>query len=63
MSRIVLAASEQRQFPAGNGHPKGTAPRIMNFAEWARHILEGFHQEVLRHSDGRLADLYAELGG
>jgi transcriptional regulator with XRE-family HTH domain len=44
-------------------HPKGMAPRIMNFAEWARHILEGLHQEVLRHPDGRLADLHAELEG
>ncbi|MCW2915456.1 MAG: hypothetical protein JWN52_3524 [Actinomycetia bacterium] len=25
MSLIVLAASEQRQFPARNGHPKGMA--------------------------------------
>ena len=33
-------------------HPRGMAPRILNFAEWARHILE---------RTGRLAELHAEL--
>jgi hypothetical protein len=33
-------------------HPRGMAPRILNFAEWARHILER-----TRH----LEDLHAEL--
>jgi transcriptional regulator with XRE-family HTH domain len=33
-------------------HPRGLAPRILNFAEWARHILE---------RTGRLAELHAEL--
>jgi transcriptional regulator with XRE-family HTH domain len=42
-------------------HPKGMAPRIVNFAEWARHILEGIHAEVLRNPDDLLADLHTEL--
>jgi transcriptional regulator with XRE-family HTH domain len=33
-------------------HPRGMAPRILNFAQWARHILERTRQ---------LADLHAEL--
>ena len=33
-------------------HPHGMAPRILNFAEWARHILERTSQ---------LGDLHAEL--
>jgi transcriptional regulator with XRE-family HTH domain len=42
-------------------HPNGMAPRIVNFTEWARHILEGLHAEVLRHPDDQLTDLHAEL--
>ncbi|MCW2919210.1 MAG: putative HTH-type transcriptional regulator [Actinomycetia bacterium] len=42
-------------------HPKGIAPRIVNFDEWARHILERLHAEILRNPDDRLADLHAEL--
>jgi transcriptional regulator with XRE-family HTH domain len=42
-------------------HPKGMAPRIVNFDEWARHILERLHAEILRNPDDRLADLHAEL--
>lgn len=33
-------------------HPRGMAPRILNFAEWARHILE---------RTGQLEELHAEL--
>lgn len=42
-------------------HPRGMAPRILNFAEWAAHILERLHQDSLRDPDDRLADLHAEL--
>lgn len=42
-------------------HPNGMAPRIVNFTEWARHILEGLHAEVLRNPDDQLTDLHAEL--
>jgi transcriptional regulator with XRE-family HTH domain len=44
-------------------HPQGMAPRIGNLAQWARHILERLHQELLRHPDDRLAGLLTELEG
>ncbi|WP_261564662.1 MmyB family transcriptional regulator [Frankia gtarii] len=43
-------------------HPAGLAPRIVNLAEWSRHILDGIHAENLRNPDDRLADLHTELG-
>jgi transcriptional regulator with XRE-family HTH domain len=42
-------------------HPEGMAPRIVNFAEWARHVLEGFRAELDRSPDGELAALCQEL--
>jgi transcriptional regulator with XRE-family HTH domain len=42
-------------------HPKGMAPRIGNFAVWARHVTERLHQESVRNPDPRLAELAAEL--
>jgi transcriptional regulator with XRE-family HTH domain len=42
-------------------HPAGMAPRIANFGEWARHVIEALHAELIRNPDGQLADLYAEL--
>jgi transcriptional regulator with XRE-family HTH domain len=42
-------------------HPEGMAPRIANFAEWARHILEGIRAELRRNPDDRLAALHDEL--
>jgi transcriptional regulator with XRE-family HTH domain len=42
-------------------HPRGMTPRILNFSQWARHILERLHREVLRNPDDRLAELRAEL--
>jgi transcriptional regulator with XRE-family HTH domain len=42
-------------------HPEGMAPRIGNFAEWARHVLEGIAAELARNPDERLAALHAEL--
>ena len=42
-------------------HPAGLAPRIANFAEWARHVIEALHAELLRNPDDQLAELYAEL--
>jgi transcriptional regulator with XRE-family HTH domain len=42
-------------------HPKGMAPRIANFGEWAQHIIERLHAEILRNPDDRLARLLAEL--
>jgi transcriptional regulator with XRE-family HTH domain len=42
-------------------HPDGMAPRIVNFAEWARHILAGIAAEIQRNPDDQLAELHAEL--
>ena len=42
-------------------HPRGMAPRIVNFPEWARHILEGLRGEILRNCDDELTGLLAEL--
>jgi hypothetical protein len=42
-------------------HPRGMAPRIGNFAQWAQHIVERLHQESLRNPNERLAALRAEL--
>jgi transcriptional regulator with XRE-family HTH domain len=42
-------------------HPGGLAPRIVNFAEWARHILDGLRSQARRAPDPRLAELRAEL--
>jgi len=42
-------------------HPDGLARRILNFPEWARHVVERLHQESVRNPDERLAALSAEL--
>jgi transcriptional regulator with XRE-family HTH domain len=42
-------------------HPEGMAPRIVNFAEWARHVLNAMAAELARNPDERLAALHAEL--
>jgi transcriptional regulator with XRE-family HTH domain len=42
-------------------HPRGLAPRILNFPAWARHVVERLHQESVRNPDQRLAALSAEL--
>jgi MmyB-like transcription regulator ligand binding domain len=39
------------------------APRIGNFGQWARHILERLGQEAGRDPGGRARALLAELGG
>jgi transcriptional regulator with XRE-family HTH domain len=44
-------------------HPDGMAPRVANFAEWARHVLNALAAELARNPDERLAGLYAELRG
>jgi transcriptional regulator with XRE-family HTH domain len=40
-------------------HPRGMAPRVVNLAEWAHHVLDRLHQQA----DDRLAELHAELVG
>jgi transcriptional regulator with XRE-family HTH domain len=42
-------------------HPQGMAPRIVNFAEWARHVLQGIRAELDRSPDSGLAALLEEL--
>ncbi len=42
-------------------HPQGMAPRIGNFAEWARHVLQGIGAELDRSQDPGLAALHEEL--
>ena len=42
-------------------HPDGMAPRIANFPEWARHVLNAMAAELARNPDQRLAALHAEL--
>ena len=44
-------------------HPDGMAPRVANFPEWARHVLNTMAAELARNPDERLAGLYAELRG
>jgi transcriptional regulator with XRE-family HTH domain len=42
-------------------HPRGLAPRIGNFDEWAWHVLDRMHEDMVRNPSDRLADLVAEL--
>lgn len=44
-------------------HPGGLAPRIRNFPQWARHVIEALREEMRRNPDERLAALHAELSG
>lgn len=44
-------------------HPAGMAPRIRNFPQWARHVVEALREEQRRNPDDRLAALYDELAG
>ena len=42
-------------------HPQGLAPRIVNLDEWAWHVLDRLHQEVVRNPNDRLDALVSEL--
>jgi hypothetical protein len=42
-------------------HPRGMAPLIANFGEWAWHVIDGLHQEMARNPSERLSDLMSEL--
>jgi hypothetical protein len=44
-------------------HPEGMAPRIRNFGEWSRHLVEGLRRDVERNPDPALDGLLAELEG
>jgi transcriptional regulator with XRE-family HTH domain len=42
-------------------HPDGLAPRTVNFAEWAGHLLERLHRQCEATADPELLKLYQEL--
>ena len=44
-------------------HPDGLAPRIVNFAAWANHLVDRLRREADLTADPALADLYDELCG
>ncbi len=54
--------------PPANGmrialHPRGMAPRTLNFAEWSAHLLQRVRREAQITGDPRLTALYEELAG
>jgi transcriptional regulator with XRE-family HTH domain len=42
-------------------HPRGLAPRVLNFAEWGRHVVEMIQRELDRRPDPTGRELLAEL--
>ncbi|MFE9423508.1 helix-turn-helix domain-containing protein [Kitasatospora sp. NPDC006697] len=44
-------------------HPDGMARRVLNLADWGRHITENLTARARRHQDPALAELAAELAG
>lgn len=42
-------------------HPRGLAPRVTNFPQWARHVTESLHSALRRNPDDQLSALYDEL--
>jgi transcriptional regulator with XRE-family HTH domain len=42
-------------------HPRGLAPRVANFPQWARHVVEAVHAALRRDPDDELRALHAEL--
>ncbi|MEV5751042.1 helix-turn-helix domain-containing protein [Actinoallomurus sp. NPDC052308] len=44
-------------------HPDGMAPRVRNFAEWGRHVIQGLNARAHRSPDPRLDEFVAELAG
>ena len=52
--------------PPANGlrvalHPRGMAPRTVNFGEWSAHLLQRLRREVAITGDSQLESLYEEL--
>lgn len=44
-------------------HPRGLAPRILNYADWRAHVLARIKRDIDLTADAGLADLLAELKG
>jgi transcriptional regulator with XRE-family HTH domain len=44
-------------------HPRGLAPRVLNFAQWGRHVIEMIHHDVSRRPDPAQSELLIELEG
>lgn len=44
-------------------HPRGLAPRVLNFAEWGRHVVEMIHREAGPRPDAAESELLIELEG
>ncbi len=44
-------------------HPRGLAPRVLNFAEWGRHVVEMIQHEASQHPDAAQSELLIELAG
>jgi transcriptional regulator with XRE-family HTH domain len=44
-------------------HPRGLAPRIVNFAEWCMHVLARLRHQAEQNADPVLSQLLAELQG
>jgi transcriptional regulator with XRE-family HTH domain len=44
-------------------HPEGIAPRIVNLAEWAAHLLDRLHRQCEAAADPALIALHEELRG
>lgn len=42
-------------------HPRGLAPRIVNFDEWAWHVIDALRAEAIRDVNDQMAGLVAEL--
>lgn len=42
-------------------HPRGLTPRIMNYAQWRRYLLQRLDREIYNTADVSLADLAVEL--
>lgn len=42
-------------------HPRGMAPRVTNFPQWARHVVESLHSALRRNPDEQLSALCEEL--
>jgi transcriptional regulator with XRE-family HTH domain len=42
-------------------HPKGLPPRVLNFAAWRNHLLEGLERALASTGDPQLSELQAEM--